>query len=117
MNFLITFFLIWCSTVTFYLLFLVYAAYHQARLAQRYIPLASLILIGPPVFFGYFLDLVWNASLGSLFFLEVPWAENWEPWTWTFTGRLIRWKSDLGWRGWEARQWADLLNWADPNHV
>lgn len=108
---------VWIATITFYLLFLVWASYHQARIAGRYIPLSALILIGPPVLFGYVLDVVWNTLLGSLLFVEVPWAENWRPWTWTFTGRLIRWKNNLGWRGRQARQWALLINWADPHHV
>jgi len=107
----------WCATVLFYLLFLVWASYHQARLAGRDVPTVALLLIGPAVLFGYVLDVAWNTILGSLLFVEVPWAESWRPWTWTFTGRLKRWKNDFGWRGREARQWARLINWADPGHV
>ncbi len=117
MKYVDTALLIWFATVTFYLLFLVYAAYHQARIAKRYIPWPAIVIIGPPVLFGYFLDLVWNATVGTLLFAEVPWTEDWRPWRWTFTGRCIRWKDDAGWRGWEARQWALMLNWADPGHI
>ena len=117
MNLLQILLITWCATVLFYLLFLVYASYHQARVAGREVPLAALLLIGPPVLFGYALDLAWNAVLGSLLFAEAPWAESWRPWTWTFTGRLKRWKDAAGWRGREARQWAKLVNWADPGHV
>ena len=109
--------LVWGSTVSFYLLFLVYASYHQARTAGREIPFVSLLLIGPPVFFGYLLDVAWNTILGSLLFVEVPWKESWKPWTWTFTERLKRWKDSYTWRGHEARWWATLINWADPGHV
>lgn len=109
--------LLWGSTVVFYILFLCYASYHQARLAGRTIPITSIVLIGPAVLFGFILDLAWNTTLGSALFAEVPWTEDWRPWTWTFTGRLKRWKNDTGWRGAEARWWATLLNWADPGHV
>lgn len=117
MAYLNTMLLIWFSTVTFYLLFLVYASYRQARIANRYIPWAAIAIIGPPVIFGYALDLVWNALIGSIIFIEWPWAESVKPWTWTFTGRCKRWKNDISWRGREARQWAIMLNWADPGHV
>ena len=109
--------IVWASTVLFYLLFLVWASWHQARIAGRHIPWASVLFIGPPVLFGYVLDLIWNTVLGSLFFAEVPWTESANPFRWTFTDRLIRWKEDTGWRGTEARWWATLVNWADPNHI
>ena len=108
---MITLVIIWCATVLFYLLFLVYASYHQARLANRTVPLVSMLLIGPAVLVGFVLDVAWNFCIGSILFIEAPWA------TLTFTARLKKWKNDPGWRGVEARWWATLLNWADPGHV
>ena len=104
-------------TEVFYLLFLVFAAYHSARTAGRPIPKIALLLIGPPVAFGYLIDVAWNTTLGTVLFLEAPWAESANPFAWTFTGRLKRWKDDDGWRGIEARGWAKLLNPFDPGHV
>jgi hypothetical protein len=97
--------------VIFYLLFLIWSSYHQAKRAGRHVPITSLVLIGPAIVSGFVLDIVWNFVIGALLFLEAPWASL------TFTARLISWKNDQGWRGAEARWWATLLNWADPDHV
>ena len=109
--------LFWGSTVLFYLLFLIWASYHQARVWHRAIPWEALVLIGPAILFGFVLDVVWNTILGSVLFLEVPWVEDRRPWFWTFTNRLKRWKNDMTWRGRQARWWASLINPFDPNHV
>ena len=102
--------IVWGATATFYLLFMVFASYHTARRAGRPIPVLTYVFIGPPILFGYFLDICWNATLGSLMFWELPRAL-------TFTERLQSHKNEKGWRGKMARYWASLLNPFDVGHV
>ena len=100
--------LVW--TYVFYLLFLIYAAWKAAKDAGRAVPLLATILIGAVVLFGYLVDVIYNAIVGSVIFLEAPWVESWKVWTWTFTARLKRHKPYTDWRGREARFWAGLLD-------
>lgn len=58
----------------------------------------------------YFLDVAFNALLGSLFFFEFP-REL------LFTSRCKRHYRACGWRGGMARFWARQLNEIDPGHV
>jgi len=115
---LITIGIIWGATVTFFLLFLVFATYNGARKAGRDVPLFSLAIIGPALLFGGILDVVWNFTLGSLLFLKFPTVERPKEFqSYTFTERLQQLKYDDTWRGTQARFWAKQLNWADPGHV
>jgi hypothetical protein len=109
--------IIWVWTQTFYLLFAVFAAYKAAKDAGRYIPWPMYVLIGPPIVAGYLIDVAWNTVLGSLLFWEVPWAESANPLTWTFTGRLKRWKLDPSWRGREEQLWNSIINPLAPGHI
>jgi len=111
---------VWGTLIVFYLLFLVYAAYQAAIDAGRIVPKRAKLLAGPALLLGYLIDLSWNAAIGTLLFWEKPWAEDRKFWSasWTFTARLKRWKNDRGWRGWQARQWAKFLDWAQQGgHV
>lgn len=105
------------ASQVFYLLFMVYASYASAVAAGRPIHKLTLVLIGPPVMLGYLLDVVWNCVLGSLLFLEPPWAVGGHPLKWTFTRRLRRHKFSASWRGRQSAFWASLLNPFDPGHV
>lgn len=105
------------ATWLFYLLFLVYAAVDEARDAGRAIPRLAKLLIYPAIAFGYLLDVAWNCTLGSLLFLEPPFAGGGHPLKWTFTARLKRHRDRADWRGRQARWWASLLNPFDPGHV
>ena len=68
---------------------------------------------------AYALDIILNATLGSLAFREVPWAEDWKFWSpsWTFTARVKRHVDDPGERGRQARWWKDVLNAMVTDHV
>jgi hypothetical protein len=105
------------STYLFWLLYMVFASFHTARRAGLKISWFSYALFLPVLLVGYPLDVLWNTVFGSLFYLEAPWAESWKPWTWTFTGRCIRWKNDSGWRGKQSMWWASVLNPFDKGHV
>ena len=107
---------IWGATVTFYLLFLVFATYQNAREAGREVPLFSKLVMAPALVFGALLDVAWNLTLGTLLFAEWPKLESGFT-SWTFTARLQRLKHDPGWRGSIAQWFAKQLNWADPGHV
>ena len=97
---------------------MVFAAYNMAKKAGRVIPRTTVVLLGPVVVvFGYPLDLIYNTLLGTVLFLEVPWTENFNPLTWTFTGRIKRWVKDGGLRGRQARWWRDMLNPFDVGHI
>jgi len=107
---------IWLATATFFLLFLVFAAYRGAVDAGRVVPMFSKAMIALPLAAGAILDVAWNFTLGSLFFLE--WPKNLSDFSsYTFTARLQRLKYYDDWRGTQARFWAKQLNWADPGHV
>lgn len=69
-----------------------------------------LVNILPWAAVGLLLDLAFNATAGSIMYLEVPRE-------WLFTSRCKRHKDDAGWRGHVARWWARQLNQIDPGHV
>lgn len=104
-------------TNIFYLLFLVYAAVNSARERGAKINPLTYVATVPWVAAGYLLDVLWNCTLGSLLFLEAPWAVGGHPLKWTFTRRLRRHKDKQDWRGKQARFWASLLNPFDQGHV
>ena len=60
-------------------------------------------------YIGGLIDVVVNATYGSLVFLELPKE-------WTLTKRTERLKADAGWRGALAWKLCDLLNYISPNH-
>lgn len=109
--------IIWGSTVVFFLLFLVFAAYQGAVKAGRIVPKFSKGVIAPVLLFGAILDVFWNYTVGSLLFLQFPKIDESGFPSYTFTHRLIQLKKDQTWRGNLARFFAQQLNWADPDHV
>jgi hypothetical protein len=98
------------------LLFSSYASFHRARLAGT-LRAPHWFVLAPVLAQGYPLDIAWNVLVGSPMYREVPWAESWKPWTWTFTERCIRHVRDVGWRGDIARWWQGMLNALAPGHV
>ncbi len=69
-----------------------------------------LINILPWAFVGLFLDLVFNATAGTIMYLELPQEL-------LFTKRCQRHRDDEDWRGDVAKWWAKQLNQIDPGHV
>lgn len=104
-------------TWVFYLLFLVYCAFDNARERSAKIHVVSYVLGVPAVAFGYVLDVVWNITLGSLLYLEAPWAVGGHPLKWTFTRRLRRHYGKEGWRGKQTEFWAALILPFDEDHL
>lgn len=99
-------------TWLFGLLFSSYAAFHRSRREGTF-RREHWFIFGPTVLIGMPLDIVWNSSLGAVFFGELPW-QNWD---WTFTARIAKHVKDTDWRGTEARVWKGLLNALDPGHI
>lgn len=59
---------------------------------------------------GIALDIVFNATAGTLMFFELPRQLM-------FTSRVKKHKNDEDWRGDIARWWQKQLNQIDPGHV
>jgi len=77
MRYVLWFFLL---TYGFWIHYLIYSAFKAAKDSGRRIPRVSGILIFPVISAGFLIDVVYNATLGSLMFLELPR-------TWTLTER------------------------------
>jgi len=107
---------VWGATVTFFLLFLVFACYRRAVKEGTVVPRLSKWMIGPALLGGAILDVIWNYTIGSLLFLQFPKPDGSFAGH-TFTRRLQQLKGEFSWRGTQARFWATQLNWADPGHV
>jgi hypothetical protein len=102
----------------FYLNFILFAAWHTAKVAGRPIYWLSTVLLAPPIFIGYLQDLIFNATIGSVLFLEWPWAfDGPRFWSWTYTRRCRRHRDDPDWQGSIARWTAKVLNPFDEGHV
>lgn len=80
----------------FWLHFLIFTAYQAARDAGRPIPKVTLVMVAPAILIGALQDVIYNATLGSLLFLE-------RPRTWTLTARCDSHLDDTAWRGALAR--------------
>jgi len=109
--------IIWGATVTFYLLFLVFACYRRAVEEGTVVPKFSKAMIAPALLGGAVLDVVWNYLIGSILFLELPDIDEPGFAAHTFTHRLKQHVKEFTWRGVQARFFAQQLNWADPEHV
>lgn len=80
---------------------------HLAR--GRKIPLPFKVLAYPTIYLFGICDVLFNATYGTLFFLEPPRE-------WLFTARVSRWNDTDGWRGKLARWFCEnLLDPADPD--
>ena len=80
----------------FWCFYLMYSAFKAAQDAGRIIPTIAKWLFYPLLLAGLLLDVVYNATFGSLMFLEFPR-------TWTLTARCSSHLKEDGWRGAEAR--------------
>lgn len=69
-----------------------------------------LVNILPWALVGLVLDAAFNATAGTIMYLELP-REL------LFTSRTKRHRDDEGWRGDVARWWKRQLNQIDPGHV
>jgi hypothetical protein len=76
--------------------YLVFSAFKAAKDAGRAIPRIAIALVAPILVTGFSIDVVYNATLGSLLFLEIPR-------TWTLTARCSSHLKDDTWRGALAR--------------
>ena len=72
------------------------------------------ILIAPFAIMGALLDVIVNATIGTVLFLELP---KWRSREWLFTARLKRWKMYTSWRG-KVATWLceEGLNPIQPDH-
>jgi len=93
MKYLLWFFII---TYIFWLHYLIYSAFKAAKDAGRKIPGIAYALVSPVIVGGYAIDVAYNATLGSLMFLELPRTP-------TLTARCSSHLQEQGWRGAEAR--------------
>ena len=114
------------SIWVFYLCFIIFGAWHTAHLAGHKFLWTTYAMIVPPILIGYILDLIFNAIVGSLLFLEWPWDvpgekekgwKRWAFWSWTYTRRCRRHIGDDDWQGSIARWFQKLLNPFDAGHI
>jgi hypothetical protein len=92
-------YLVWFFAITycFWLHYLVFSAFQAAKDAGREIPWLAYALVMPVIAAGFAIDVVYNATFGSLMFWERPRKP------WLLTARCSSHLSDPGWRGAEAR--------------
>ncbi len=91
----------------FYILFITYAGCQQAIKARAW---AVLIPCAPVLLVAGAMDVVFNATVGCLLFLE------WDH-TLTFSQRLDSHYLEKGWRGSLARDIGNVLDKVLPNHI
>jgi len=115
---------LWATVVVCFVLFLVYAAYNQAKSAGRKIPRFSKAILGPLAPPAGLLDVVFlNYFLGTIIFLQLPKPDEKTFAAHTFTRRLQQLKGLRGgpwldiYRGIVARFFSAQLEWADPGHT
>jgi len=93
-----------------YTTFLGFMVYVSAKQSWDRLKFGIKLLLLPAITFFGILDVLFNATVGSLLFLALP-REL------TFSQRLNHYVTTQGWRGSVARAFAVPLNAISPNHI
>ena len=90
--------------------FLAAASAKRIDAAGVHIPIDVKAVTAVWLLVGYPSDVAFNLTRGTVLFREWPQEL-------LFSHRVARHMDDRGWRGEKAREWASVMNAADPDHI